>query len=164
MKFVNEIEAQAPAAAAWQLLGERFGDIASWSSGIDASQLDGELGVGATRECRSSESFGPFPPSVVREKLTLFDRERMELQYEVEAGLPPFLQRASNHWRVEPRGTGGCRIVSEAELTFRWWALPLQLLLPVIMRSELRAFSAELKRAVEGEAACPTSTTAEIGA
>ncbi|MBX2800856.1 MAG: SRPBCC family protein, partial [Myxococcales bacterium] len=73
MEMRRTIEMEASADQAWQVLGERFGDIAQWSSTLATSSLQGTLGVGATRVCQGT-GFGPFPPGEVTEELVEFDR------------------------------------------------------------------------------------------
>lgn len=153
MKYSTEIIAEGPASAAWQVLGERFGDL-GWSSTIAESWLDTELDVGVSRTCRSATSFGPFPPSVVTEKLTHFDRDAMELRYEATSGIPSFILKASNHWRIEAVNAQRCRILSEAEVDFAWWAAPLAWLFPMMIKNDMSRFTEELKRAVEAESSC----------
>ena len=71
----KEIVVRAPAAAAWAVLGERFGQIAEWAAPITASSLEGALGVGAVRTCHIA-GFGPVAPGAIRERLIDFFAER----------------------------------------------------------------------------------------
>jgi len=153
MQFHTPLDVNAPAAAAWQVLGERFGDL-SWTASIDDAHLErGDApDVGVCRVCTSSTSFGPFPPSVVRETLTAFDPQHMTFTYVAEDGLPAFVRRAQNTWTVRPTGDGTCRIDSHAVVELAWWAMPLGLLLPLVMKRDLQTFIAEVRAAVEAPA------------
>ena len=153
MEFVTQIDIDTPAEIAWLVLGERFGEIATWSGSLDASHLVGDLGPGAQRVCRSSQSFGPFPPSEVTEQLREFDRSSRTLRYEATEGIPRMFEHASNRWTVEPVGPSRCRVTSTATLKLAWWAKPLGMLMRVMMRGPMRTFTAELREAVEREAA-----------
>jgi len=162
MQYVMQIEIDAPARAAWVVLGEQFGQVAQWTSTLDQSWLEGELGPGATRVCRSSQSFGPFPPSTVTERLLQYDPAAMELRYEATQGIPAVFREATNHWRVEAMGDARCRVVSTARVRLAWWALPLAPLMRVMMKAPMRAFELEVRRAVEQQlaAAGPDPSTA----
>ena len=155
MQFHTALDVNASAAAAWLVLGDRFGDL-SWTATIDNSRLDGATtpDVGVCRVCTSSTSFGPFPPSVVRETLTAFDRENMTFTYVAKEGLPAFVRRAQNTWTVRAVDDLTCRIESHAVVDLAWWARPLGWLMPMAMRRDMQSFTEELRAAVE---AAPTS-------
>jgi hypothetical protein len=51
MELRANVMIDAPAAAAWAVLGERFGDIGEWATPITASALDHALGSGSVRTC-----------------------------------------------------------------------------------------------------------------
>src|SRR5262245_23147190 len=100
MKLELHVEIDAPAAAAWAVLGERFGDLGAWAAPIASSSLDGELGVGAIRTCQIA-TFGPLALGTVRERLIAFDPGRMTLAYESVDGLPAFLTSAVNYLSIQ---------------------------------------------------------------
>lgn len=164
MEFITQLELNTPARAAWTVLGERFGQIAEWTGSIETSRLIGELGVGAQRVCRSSQSFGPFPASIVTETLEEYDPAQMRFRYTAVEGIPAMFTRATNLWRIESLGPSRCRLTSRAELRMAWWATPLAPLVRVMMRKPMQEFERELRGAVEREAsagvervaACPT--------
>ena len=160
MKYVTEVIVNAPAIAAWTVLGERFGALESWTSTIAHTTLDGELQVGVARTCESTQQFGPFPPATVTERLTLFDREQMEFRYEATQGIPRFVKHATNHWRIEPIGTDRCRVTSTAEVRFTWWATVLAPLFPAMIRGDMHKLSEELRVAIEAEASRGSSCRA----
>ncbi len=74
MELRADVLMDAPAAAAWAVLGERFGDIGEWAAPITASTLDSELGTGSVRTCHVA-GFGPVAPGVIRERLIEFEPE-----------------------------------------------------------------------------------------
>ena len=163
MQYVTEIEIDAPARAAWEVLGERFGAIAEWVGTLDESRLVGELGPGAQRVCRSSRSFGPFPAAVVTERLTHYDPAAMELRYEATKGIPAMFRHAGNHWRIETRGDTHCRVVSTASFRLAWWAMPLALVMRAMMRGPMSTFETDLRRAVQAQARRqPSGERAEV--
>jgi len=149
MQYVMQLEIDAPARAAWMVLGEQFGQIARWTSTLDESWLEGDLGPGALRVCQSSQSFGPFPPSKVTERLLDYDPALMELRYEATQGMPAMFREAVNHWRIETVSDTRCRVVSTAQVRLAWWALPLTPLMRIMMKSPMKAFELEVRRAVE---------------
>ena len=116
MKVHLDRELAASAEDVWRVVGERFGDL-TWSEGIDASHLEGELGVGGVRICR----FEPNAFSregVVRERLTEFDREARVLAYVAE-NMPGVMRCASNRWSVVSLGPDRCRVEMRAAVELR---------------------------------------------
>lgn len=150
MDMRHEIVLETSAAAAWQLLGEEFADIATWSASLAASSIVGDLGVGGGRVCEGL-GFGPFPPSRITETLTQFDREEMALTYVATEGLPPFVRRAENRWTVEALAPHRCRVHMHATVSLVWWARPVGFLLPNLLARDVGRFVDELRhRAEEG--------------
>ncbi len=125
-----EVVIDAPAAAAWAVLGERFGQIGEWAAPITSSSVDGELTVGAIRTCQFS-GFGPFKPGAIRERLFEFDPRAMTLAYESVEGMPSFVKMARNRWTVEPRSAASCLVRTHATLELQG---PLRLLQFVVAR------------------------------
>jgi hypothetical protein len=74
MELRNEIVIDAPAAAAWNALGERFDRIGEWAAPIQSSCAVGEAppGVGFTRACHIA-AVGPVKAGTIKERLTAFD-------------------------------------------------------------------------------------------
>ena len=104
-----------PAAEAWVLVGERFGDIGTWAATVSSSSMDGPVAPGAVRTCHV-RGFGPMPAGVVRERLITFDPVARSLSYAGE-GLPSFITGAVNRWSVHPQGEGSCVVRVHATLT-----------------------------------------------
>ncbi|MGH1340935.1 MAG: SRPBCC family protein [Nannocystales bacterium] len=153
MKMRYAIELETSADAAWQVLGEGFGDL-SWSSGITYTRLCGELGVGAVRSC-GGERFGPFPAGEVSEELTHFDREAMTFRYRGTEGMPWFVDTVTNTWTVHPLDHGRCEVVLEPELVVRWWLRPLQPVVVWMTRGMMRGLLDEMKHRIETGALHP---------
>jgi hypothetical protein len=105
------------ADAAWELFGERFGDISEWLESILASSLDREMGEGATRTCQLAG--GPLT-----EYVTKFDAKRRALTYEVTSGLPSVMKKVENAWTFEPTN-GGTRVTSVVTVEMPWFAAPM---------------------------------------
>ncbi len=107
MQMQMQREIPASAAAVWQVLGESFGDL-TWIPMVTASQLEGELGVGAQRVCRLAPSM--FSKSgTLRERLVAFDRAGMTFAYEA-LELAPGFRHAGNRWSVVALGPNRCRV------------------------------------------------------
>ena len=115
MEMRAQITVHVPADQAWTLVGERFGQIATWASPITASVLDGSPGEGAVRTCHV-RGFGPVPPGIIRERLLSYDPETRSLSYEAD-GLPWFVTRAVSRWSVHPVDGGTCTVGVHATLT-----------------------------------------------
>lgn len=149
------IELDAPASAAWRVLGEDFGDIAGWTSSLLSSGLDRERPeVGAVRTC-ASPGWGPFPAGEVTEELTRFERDAMTFTYAATSGLPPFVRAAQNRWTVEPTGPERCVVHSHATLELAWWAWPMVPFVRLSTRGPLRELTEELRHRVERGCAHP---------
>ena len=118
MELRAEIMINAPADAAWAVVGEGFGQIGQWAVPITASSMDGELAIGAIRTCQVA-SFGPFAPGVVEERLMVFDPNAMSLEYDSTAGLPAFVRSAVNRWSVHAQSEMTClvRMARDARAT-----------------------------------------------
>jgi hypothetical protein len=120
MELRSEIAVDAPAGAAWEILGERFHDIGSWAAPITSSCSVGHDGAvaGATRAC-SIASFGPFEAGTIKERLIAFDSERMAFEYEALEGMPSFVAQAVNRWSVHPLDDARSVVRIHATLTLR---------------------------------------------
>lgn len=143
MRIETITEIDAPATIAWEVLGERFADIAHWADAVVASSLDGELGVGVVRTC-DIDGFGPVPASTITERLTVFDRDEHTLAYEVLTGLPGLMRAVTNRWTIEDLDGLRCRVITVAELELAWWAVPFSPLL----RMQLTRDVAQIHRAL----------------
>ena len=118
MELRAEVIIDAPAEAAWEVVGERFGQIGEWAKPITSSSLDGDPAVGATRTCVVA-SFGPFKAGAMTERLSAFDPLSMYLKYESTSGMPAFVQLAENRWSVHPLSDASCVVRTQATLELR---------------------------------------------
>ena len=148
MQMKHSVEIAASADDAWHVLGVGFGQICEWSTSLSDSTMVGDLQQGGVRQCKSA-GFWPFPPSVVTEELTHFDHEEMAFAYVAKTGLPPFVTRATNAWKVEPDGPGHCKVSFHAVIELAWWAAPLGWLMPMFIRSDLAQMTEEMKYRIE---------------
>lgn len=73
LEIHTKIAVNAPAGAAWGVLGERFGDISEWASATTSSKLAGEVGEGQMRTCHIG-GIGGVGPMELHERLVEFDR------------------------------------------------------------------------------------------
>src|SRR5262249_55754755 len=101
MEIRAKVLINAPAQAAWAVLGDEFGEIGQWAAPIVFSSVDSQPGPGAVRTCQIA-GFGPFRVGSVKERLLQFDPVAMTLSYESADGMPSFVSRAINHWSVHP--------------------------------------------------------------
>ena len=143
-----EVEIDAPAAEAWEVLGERFADIGEWAVAIHASSLEGELEAGALRTCAIG-GFGPVGAGEVTEELLELDRGAMKFSYAARSGLPPMISDARNRWSVEGISAQRCRVRSHATMDLRWWALPMTTWIRWGVRAGVPNFLDELRHRVE---------------
>jgi hypothetical protein len=160
IEFRTEIELDVPASEAWRVLGEEFGSIGDWASGLRSSSLDREVEVGALRTCEL-RAFGPFPSGQIIEELLEFDRHAMKFTYAPTSGMPPMFETAKNRWSVEPLGDDRCRVKSHASIDVNWWALPLAKLFGRGIRSGVDTFAEELRHRIEKGQAHPRKLAAD---
>ncbi len=113
-------EINTPAAEAWKVFGEGFGQWADWAPGIDKSTLEGPLAQGVIR-VNETPSLG-----TVRQLLSRFDRDARALTYEVDTTLPPMFTKLRNDWLIEADGEGKCRLVGDAVFVLAEQAEPMR--------------------------------------
>ncbi len=150
----TEVELDVAASEAWRVLGEEFGSVGDWASGLRSSSLDREVEVGALRTCEL-RAFGPFPSGRIVEELLEFDRDAMRFTYTPTSGMPPMFQDARNRWSVESLGPDRCRVRSHASVDVHWWALPLAKFFGRGIRSGVDTFAEEMQHRIEKGQAHP---------
>lgn len=148
MELHKEIVVNASAAAAWAILGERYGHIAEWAAPITASSLEGAPRVGAVRTCHIAR-FGPVAPGAIKERLIAFDAQAKSFAYEAVAGMPGFIERAVNRWSVHARDETSCIVRTHATLTLRGPLALLGVLLKWKMQADGERVLEELKHWIE---------------
>jgi hypothetical protein len=160
MEMRGEIQIDATPAQAWDVLGERFGQVAQWAAPILTSRLvadatvpaEGEPApsVGIARVC-GVDGFGPVPAGEVLERLTVFDRHARRLEYEAERGTPRIVRSAVNRWSVHPLpgDDAGCVVRMHATLRLAWWATPLAPVMDRQLRRGARQVLQDLRHWVE---------------
>ncbi|MFT4705100.1 MAG: hypothetical protein ACI81R_002808 [Bradymonadia bacterium] len=148
MDIINRFDIDAPAAAAWQLLGEEFGEVSRWADPVASSSLDGPLREGVTRMC-TIKAIGPFPAGEVTERLSEFNRQKRVLTYEIKNGRPPFLSLLQNSWSLEGRGETSSVASSTMSYRVKWWALPFAPLIAMMMRRTLKPILAQFRDSVQ---------------
>jgi len=53
IELALDLELAAPAARVWTVLGEEFGEVDKFASGVVKSSMEGPVGVGAVRACQT---------------------------------------------------------------------------------------------------------------
>ncbi len=163
MKIPHEVPVHAPAADAWQVLGVGFGHICEWAGSLSHSELEGDLGVGATRSCTGA-GFGPIPPSLVVEELVHYDPDAMEFSYVARGGLPWFMVDAHNAWSVHARGDDRCVVRFSATFHMVWWLRFLEPLLVRMMAKDLAKMDEEMVYRIEHGVPHPRVLAAQAAA
>jgi len=148
MELHAHLDIAAPAAAVWHLIGERFGDIGQWAVPITSSSLDGVPAVGAVRQCHVA-GFGPVPPGVIHEKLTVFEPASMRFEYAAVRGMPAIIKRATNRWQVVPAGPQACVVRIHATMALRGLAALTAPLMKWRMINDSKLVLEELKHRAE---------------
>lgn len=148
MRIQTTHEIDAPAAAVWDLLGEKFADVSEWADSIVKSSIDRPLGKGAVRTC-DLKAFGPVPAGQITEELTVFNRDDRALTFVVHTGLPGFMRFVENAWSVESIDGNHSRVMSRATFRLAWWMVPLSPLLRFQLGRGLRGFVVNLASTVK---------------
>lgn len=148
MELRAAVTINAPAHAAWEVVGERFGQIGEWATPIIASSLEGEPSLGAIRICQVAR-FGPFRAGVIHEQLVDFDPAAMTLSYKSTAGLPAFVRSAVNNWSVHPDSAATCIVRTHATLELRGPVRLLSFFVTRKLQAEAARVLDELRHQVE---------------
>ena len=143
MDIKREITIEAPAERVWRTVGENFGNVGEWATGVYTSSLNLEQpGEGAVRTCVTA--FGD-----IDEALYVFDPRQLKLAYEA-TGLPWFVRKAVNRWSLEALGEQQTRLRIHA--TFTLMPVVGWLMAPLMKRQMAKAFAAvgeDLKHVIE---------------
>ena len=148
MKIETTRNISAEPEKVWRIVGEQFGEISEWSSGVIASALDGPLSDGVTRTCELSGS-GGGPGGVITEQVTRFDRDHQSLTYHIRSGLPPMFGDVSNAWQITGTGPGRSTVRSELNVDLKWWAKPMTPMVRKQFGRTIEGLLKELADAVE---------------
>lgn len=127
MKVTTTHEIAAGVDDVWVVMGERFADIADWSTSVLESSLDGPLEAGSTRTCKLAPT--PAGLDTIQETLTAFDRDRRMFGFDIVAGLPGFMRKLRSEWRLEEAGPGRTRAINTLTIEVKWYMSPM---LPII--------------------------------
>jgi uncharacterized membrane protein len=114
MQIITETVIEKPAAAVWDIVGNRFGQAYEWASLLNHSTGHGAPLSGQVCEARTCDVKGM---GNIKERLVEFDPERHVLRYEVTKGFPFFVRRGVNHWQISGLGATRCRVTTTASLT-----------------------------------------------
>jgi ribosome-associated toxin RatA of RatAB toxin-antitoxin module len=143
MRIVQHTDIDVSADQVWQIVGHEFTDIGRWASAIPTSA---PTSTGDGRECRV-----PGVPGIdrVTERLVAYDDDTRTLTYVADSGMPRFVRKAVNTWRVQPLSESRARVAVSAEVEVAGSA---RLLLPLLRLSLAfvgRRTLGELKHYVE---------------
>lgn len=112
MKIETEIVINKLASAVWEIIGEQFGDIHVWASGLNHSQGSGKKLTETVCESRACDIKGM---GLIQETLLEYDPTRFTLQYEVVKGFPFFVKSGVNRWTLS-NVDGATRVNTFAEI------------------------------------------------
>ena len=102
---------KAPRSTVWRVVADEFGEVAKWASVISENTIEGADDadglLGAARTC-----FIPGFGSSVSERVTVYDEEAGQFEYEVLEGAPPFATKATSAWTVTAIDDETTKIVS----------------------------------------------------
>ena len=142
MKQKFQIEIDVDASVAWAAISQRFGDTAHWTSLLEQSHLEGELGCGGRRVCWNNGA-------MFVEEISAFDEAGRSLEYELTEGKPVIIERAVNTWSVEVSGQGKCMLTMQPDIRLYWWSRPLAPFVRLGLSVQLRKVLEEFKHWIE---------------
>lgn len=116
-ELTGEVQIDVPAKVVWAILGENFSRIGDWASVIKRSEAitNGTPPAGADASGRYCTPAMPFV-SEVTEQLVHFDETSKTFRYEATEGLPGFIHKAENTWRVIEDGPERCIVRTTGKL------------------------------------------------
>ena len=154
MKQKQSTVINRPAAHVWRLLGDGFGDAATWASSIDASWSVGEpLLAGAPARGRECHVAVPGADRLV-EELEHYDEADMTLTYVVAAGMQRLTRTVRNTWSVAPLDSHRAELTILTSVEFAPAGHLVAPLLMAYLRSMGRRNAADFKEYVE--TGCPS--------
>jgi len=100
MEFKREILINQPIEKVWDVLGNQFGQVCNWASGVNKSS--------ASAEAKNSNDFTnracDTTSGKIKEIVNTFDPKNHILEYEVIEGFPFFVKTGKNKWRLSKSG------------------------------------------------------------
>lgn len=148
MQIHTKVKISTSAEKAWEVIGEQFGNFASWTTALDSSSLEGVLGVGATRVCRTNGA-GLFPPMIAEERLVEFDPKQKSYTYVVSKGLPAIFKRAQNSWSIETIDKTSCIVHSHVNIDMKVWLRPFNWFFVMLIKRDMKKFFDEMSYFIE---------------
>ncbi len=139
MEIHTEIKVSASAERAY---------AAKWTTALESSSLEGEVGLGAIRTCHSNK-VGPFPAAVSKERLIDFDPEHYRFTYVVQSGLPTIFKNAQNAWSIVPINKSSCIIRSFASIEVNGWLRPINWIVLLLIKRDLKKVFEEMEYYIE---------------
>ena len=101
MEFNREIIINKPIEAAWEILGNQFGEAYKWARGLKHSNAYGQpVLAGASCNNRACDT----TQGKIKEVIRNFDPDNYRLSYEVIEGFPFFVESGVNNWQLIPQG------------------------------------------------------------
>ena len=101
MEFKRSFIVDKPIDQVWNVLGNQFGQVCNWASGVHHSEGRGATNMttltGGTRECRTD--FGQL-----KERVEIFDPQNYRLRYVAYQGFPFFVDNGRNTWSLTANG------------------------------------------------------------
>ncbi len=118
-KVTRSIKINVSSEKLWDIIGPGFSDAYMWASSVDHSVGKGNSEFeGAPCDERfcdvNAKGFNK-----IEEKLVKYSNEFMNLAYEVTKGMPGFISKAVNDWKVIPSGGNTSVLEMNAEFQLK---------------------------------------------
>lgn len=116
MQVVQKVLVARTADEVWEIVGRRFGDVATWAAAVDVSRpIDGTGSGGASCAGRACTVAVPGFAELT-EELTAYDDRARTLTYRATSGMPGFVREARNTWAVAELSADTCAFTMHAEV------------------------------------------------
>lgn len=103
----------------WKIVGDDFAHVGKWATAVDHSSGSGTPDFeGASCSIRGCD-VNAKGFSKVQEKLTEFNPENKSLTYEVTKGMPGFVTKAANRWKIVKVTNHSSKIVMSANMEMK---------------------------------------------
>lgn len=154
MHIQTKITLSTSVQKAWEVIGLKFGHVAEWTATLESSSLEGDMGIGAVRVCKT-RGIGIFPSATIKEVMTEFDPEQYRFAYKVTSGLPGMFKSAQNTFTIVPIDNKSCVVKSIAVIELTKWLRPIEWFFALLLKQDLKKVFDEMKFYIENNKVHP---------
>ena len=143
MELKKTYVVDAPTEDTWSLLAGQFGDVGTWTSAIQSSQLTDRMGPSAIRQCILPNG------KWIREQVTGYDAAKMTFDYKIIEGAPAWIKEASNQFTVQPMSNNRTKVMTRTVIRLPFWLWPFSPLVRINVKRMTNRFMDETRHFLE---------------